>query len=91
MVTKAAMNYKLTIKTFLIAIVLFFAIIFIVDSCHTNPAFGQRRNLPELTPNSTQCESFTKEYSYNGHTIVRVDCSGNYWGFHSPDCPKCNK
>ena len=92
MVTKIAMNHKLTIKTFLIAVALFFGIIFIVDSCHTNPAFGQRKQLPELTPTSCQCENLAKEFTYKGHTIVRFDCSGSYWAVHIEElCPKCNQ
>ena len=81
-----------SLKLIFACVATFAVTILIVDSCHTNPAFGQRRNLPELTPTSCQCENLAKEFTYKGHTIVRFDCSGNYLAIHIEELyPKCNK
>ena len=83
------------ITTTQIAIIAFVLAVFlaIINSCHTNPALGQkRRDLPELSPLSFQCETMAKEFTYKGHTIVRFDCSGSYWAIHDKSfCEKCQK
>ena len=86
------MTNKITLTQIIIVAALLALSVAFIDSCHFNPAYGQTRHwreLSELSPNSTQCETITKEFLYEGHIIVRVDCSGRYWCFHSPNCIKC--